>query len=246
MRGEKIDYLTFVPDGEPTLDVNLGQAIDMLREFGIKIAVITNSSLIWRDDVRHDLLKADWISLKIDAVDTDSWRSINRPHSKLRLDDILHGMYEFSRDFTGELTTETMLVAGLNDSDDQAKGTSAFVKSLRPEIAYISIPTRPPAEDDVKVPDERTLASVYHIFQDNISRVELLIGYEGNAFAYTGNVEDDIMSITAVHPMREDAVVSLLKKSGGDWSLIQRLIKNGQLIMVPYYGNNYYIRKLRS
>jgi len=30
---ELVDYLTFVPDGEPTLDINLGRAIDLLREF---------------------------------------------------------------------------------------------------------------------------------------------------------------------------------------------------------------------
>ena len=67
--GELIDYLTFVPDGEPTLDVNLGREIDLLRPLGIKIAVITNASLLWREDVAEDLNKADWISLKIDSVD---------------------------------------------------------------------------------------------------------------------------------------------------------------------------------
>ena len=44
---ETIDCLTFVPDGEPTLDVNLGQEIDLLKPLGIPIAVITNGSLIW-------------------------------------------------------------------------------------------------------------------------------------------------------------------------------------------------------
>ena len=57
--GEPIDYLTFVPDGEPTLDVRLGREIELLRALGIKIAVITNASLIWREDVREDLRKAD-------------------------------------------------------------------------------------------------------------------------------------------------------------------------------------------
>jgi wyosine [tRNA(Phe)-imidazoG37] synthetase (radical SAM superfamily) len=37
---EPIDYLTFVPDGEPTLDINLGKAIDLLRPLNIPIAVI--------------------------------------------------------------------------------------------------------------------------------------------------------------------------------------------------------------
>jgi wyosine [tRNA(Phe)-imidazoG37] synthetase (radical SAM superfamily) len=40
--GETIDYLTFVPDGEPTLDVHLGREIELLKPLGIPIAVITN------------------------------------------------------------------------------------------------------------------------------------------------------------------------------------------------------------
>ena len=57
-KDEPIDYLTFVPDGEPTLDANLGKEIELLKCLGIKIAVITNASLIWREDVRQDLQKA--------------------------------------------------------------------------------------------------------------------------------------------------------------------------------------------
>lgn len=45
---ERIDYLSFVPDGEPTLDVNLYETTQLLQDFGIKIAVFTNSSLIWK------------------------------------------------------------------------------------------------------------------------------------------------------------------------------------------------------
>jgi len=71
------------------LDVNLGKEIELLKPLGIKIAVITNASLIWQDDVRNDLCKANWISLKIDAVSEDIWCRINRPHKSLQLDKIL-------------------------------------------------------------------------------------------------------------------------------------------------------------
>ena len=63
--GESVDYLTFVSDGEPTLDVNLGREIELLKPLGIEIAVITNASLIWREDARQELMKADWVSLKV-------------------------------------------------------------------------------------------------------------------------------------------------------------------------------------
>lgn len=95
--GESIDYLTFVPDGEPTLDVNLGLEIELLKSYGIKIAVITNVSLIWRADVREELRKADWVSLKVDSTREDVWRKINRPHKTLQLASILSGMLEFAK-----------------------------------------------------------------------------------------------------------------------------------------------------
>ena len=78
-KGERIDYLTFVSDGEPTLDVNLGYEIDLLKSLGIKIGIITNASLIFREDVRTDLMKADWVSLKFDSTRKTIWRQINRP-----------------------------------------------------------------------------------------------------------------------------------------------------------------------
>jgi wyosine [tRNA(Phe)-imidazoG37] synthetase (radical SAM superfamily) len=70
-RNVKIDYLTFVPDGEPTLDLSISKEISSLKQTGIPIAVITNASLLWRDDVKEDLRKADFISLKVDAVSED-------------------------------------------------------------------------------------------------------------------------------------------------------------------------------
>ena len=41
-RNEQIDYLTFVADGEPTLDMNLGNEVSLLKQIGIPIAIITN------------------------------------------------------------------------------------------------------------------------------------------------------------------------------------------------------------
>jgi len=118
-REEPIDYLTFVPDGEPTLDAKLGNEIEGLKTSGIKVAVITNSSLIWREDVRDDLGRADWVSLKIDAVSQDIWRRINRPHGSLKLDKILQGISEFALTFKGELTIETMLIQDVSGNVEE-------------------------------------------------------------------------------------------------------------------------------
>ncbi|MHB1421357.1 MAG: radical SAM protein, partial [Bacillota bacterium] len=114
---KQADYFSFVPDGEPTLDLNLGKTIELLKPYNTKIAVITNASLLWMDEVKEDLMGADWISVSIDAADEDAWRKIDRPHGMLKHQDILNGIVEFSKVFRGTLVTETMFVEGVNDHE---------------------------------------------------------------------------------------------------------------------------------
>ena len=242
--GEHIDYLTFVPDGEPTLDINLGREIELIEPLGVKTAVITNSSLIWREDVRAELAKADWVSMKVDAALPETWCRINRPYKELRLASMQDSMLRFARSYDGTLATETMLVRGINDGEDHLRKVAQFLARLRPNIAYLSIPTRPPAEVWAQSPDEDVINRAYQILSEEVAHVEYLIGYEGNAFTFTGNVEEDLLSITAVHPMRKDAVSEFLGRARGDWSAIHQLVAQNQLLETEYGGHKFYLRKL--
>lgn len=241
-----IDFLTFVPDGEPTLDINLRLEIEMLKPLGIPIAVITNSSLIWRQDVRTALMNADWVSLKVDAVEEGVWRQVDRPHGSLELAAIQAGAVEFARAYQGKLVTETMLVAGLDDGDEHMTKVANFLARLQPDIAYLAIPTRPPAEESVHAPEEVVLNRAYQILSDKVNRVEYLIGYEGDAFAFTGDVKDDILSITAVHPMRKDALDAFLTRAGAEWEQVQQLVTQKKVVEVTYQGHNFYLKKLKK
>jgi len=240
---ERVDYLTFVPDGEPTLDVNLGREIMLLRELKVPVGVITNSSLLWRDDVKEELGQADWVSLKIDAVQEVAWRRINRPHKNIRLPMVLDGIRTFAKAFTGKLVSETMLVRGVNDGKSGLEEVAGFLHKVQPHVAYLSIPTRPPAERDVRSPDEEALNRAYQILADKVRRVEYLVGYEGDDFALTGEIEKDLLSITAVHPMREEAVRTLLSRAGSSWEVIDRLVAQGDLARTMYDGQIFYLRR---
>jgi wyosine [tRNA(Phe)-imidazoG37] synthetase (radical SAM superfamily) len=242
--GEAIDYLCFVPDGEPTLDVHLGYEIEQLKPLGIPIAVITNGSLLSRPDVRAELLLADWVSCKVDAAREPAWRQVDRPRGSLRLAEILDGALEFARAYSGELVTETMLVEGINDGEEEVRETAAFLARLQPSTAYLSIPTRPPAEDWVRPPGEAALNRAYQVLNEAVSQVEYLIGYEGNAFAFTGDVQQDLLSITAVHPMREEAVQAFLARAGAGWEAVQVLVDQGQLVETAYGDHRFYVRAL--
>jgi len=242
--GEAIDYLTFVPDGEPTLDANLGEEIQRVRRLGLPVAVITNASLLWREDVGRALLAADWVSLKVDAATESVWRGVNRPHGELRFELVLRGILDFAFRYGGVLTTETMLVGGLNDHPGHLEAVAALLAQLSPRTAYLAVPTRPPAEKWVRGPREEALHAAYQIFAGRVSSVEFLTGYEGDEFALTGRVEDELLSIASVHPLREDAVASVLARAGSDWGVVQRLVEEGLLIELSYGGKRFYVRRL--
>ena len=243
-KSEAIDYLTFVPDGEPTLDINLGCEIDLLKPMGIKIGIITNGSLIDREDVKADLMKADWVSVKIDASSKNRWRVIDRPHKSLSLDSIREGMLDFSKQFQGTLVTETMLIQSRYHDLEDINKMADFVSALNPDKAYLSIPTRPPAESWVKAPDPETLNNTFQIFDKKVNHVEYLVGYEGNAFAFTGDAEKDLLSITSVHPMRKSAVRDLLYRANENWTLVEKLLCENRLVETQYNDQWFYMRNM--
>ena len=239
--GEKIDYITFVPDGEPTLDINLGIEIKKLKRFGYKVAVVTNSSLIYDQQVRNDLESADLVSLKIDTVYSNIWRKINRPHGSLELQYIFESMLEFASGFKGKLITETMLVKGINDSLESIYKTAEIIRMLNPAKAYILVPTRPPAESNIRPSNEYNLNSAFRVFNNFSINTEKLVHYEGTDFSYSSNAEKELLSILAVHPMRKDAVENFLVKAGNNWKLIEDLIHSKKIKEVFYNKDIFFV-----
>jgi wyosine [tRNA(Phe)-imidazoG37] synthetase (radical SAM superfamily) len=242
-RGEKVDYLSFVPNGEPTLDANLGRTIECLKTLGTRIAVITNASLLWRADVREELAKADWVSVKVDTVREGVWRALNRPHPSLRHQDLLEGILLFAAMFRGELETETMLVGSINDSECDLEQAAEFIARVKPVRARLAVPVRPPAEAGVEAPSEHSLNRGFQIYREYGIPVELLVDFEGSAFSSTGNTTEDLLAITAVHPMREDAVREFLARTNRDWDTVRDLIDQGLLVEVEYRRNRFYVAR---
>jgi len=246
-RGERVDYLAFVPDGEPTLDVGLGSAIDALKTCGLPIAVISNASLVGLAEVRAALGRADWVSLKLDSVQPESWRRIHRPHAALELESVLEGMLLFAAQYRGFLVTDTMLLGGLNDSESEVEATASFIAELAPARAYLGVPTRPPAEPSARAPHPDVVARAHRQIARRVPVVECLAERPVGHFGPTGELDQELLGITAVHPLRHDEVAELVAHAGPDraaksWRTVERLVAEGRIEVVPYRGERFYVR----
>jgi len=245
----RVDYITFVPDGEPSLDMNIGETVTAIRDHvNIPLAIISNSSLMFDEKVREDLKLFDLVSLKIDAVEGEIWRRINRPHPKLNLKNILRGIRLFSESFNGTLITESMIVKNVNDIDEHVEKLSEFIGFVNPSKAYISVPIRPPAEKWVSIPDEEKLLKIYDRFVDVLGegKVELLTGYEGPNFTSLPDPIQAILSITYVHPIRLDYAYKMLENYHlNPQETLDRLVREGEIVMLKYKGYTFVMRKLK-
>ena len=106
----------------------------------------------------------------------------------------------------------------------------------------MAIPTRPTADSNVHAADAVTINRIYQTLSQNLTNIELLTGYEGDSFASTGNFVEDLLAISAVHPMRKDALLKLMEKTGADWNAVQALLDNGTLREIEYQGHYFYLR----
>jgi len=245
-RDIKLDYITFVPDGEPTLDVQLGKLVEKLRDFEKPLAILTNSSLLWRSDVLDDLKRFDYVSLKIDTVHESTWRRINRPHSVLKFEDILNSIERFSKTFNKTITIEVMIVKNVNDYDLNFEDTARFIKKLsNVKKVYLAIPVRPPCEAWVKPPSSEVLVKAYNIFSKilNEDKVEVLSNLEENI----DNVENSLSYILRtinVHPLKYEYALKILSRDYNyPEKVIEELVGRGLVSIVDYLGTRFLIRK---
>ena len=141
VRNIKVDYVTFSGVAEPTLASNLGQAIKMVKSIlNLPAAVLTNSSLMPREDVRHELGQADVVVAKVDASNEELFRRINRPRVKSTLDEILQAIGLFREEYRGKLALQMMFV---KENKGYAPKMARIVEKLSPDEVQINTPLRP-------------------------------------------------------------------------------------------------------
>ena len=141
VRGVGADYITFSGMGEPTLAANLGEAIRLAREvLGLPVAVLTNSSLMTRKDVREDLACADVVVAKLDAPNQQLFERISRPVADLSLQDIVQAISLLKAEHKGKLALEMMFVRA---NKGLAAEMAALARRLAPDEVQINTPLRP-------------------------------------------------------------------------------------------------------
>jgi wyosine [tRNA(Phe)-imidazoG37] synthetase (radical SAM superfamily) len=200
-RPEEIDHVTFCGQGEPLLCASLGSLIRGVRRLtDSPVAVLTNGSLLSRQEVREEVCAADVVMPSVDAADQETFRRIDRPAAGIDVTEILRGLEALRRDFTGKLWIEVMLVKGINESESAVQGIGRALEAVRPDRIFLNLPLRPPAESWVEPPDGASLRRAAEILGE-VATCEFA---EGKFELERGlPIVDAIVEILCRHPMSQ-------------------------------------------
>jgi wyosine [tRNA(Phe)-imidazoG37] synthetase (radical SAM superfamily) len=175
---EKVDFVTFSGSGEPTLNENLGAMIkEVKKSVNTPIAVITNSSSLWIEEVRNDLFNADVVLPSLDAASDEVFKSMNRPQANLELTFIIEGIKSLKKDYKGRIWLEIMLIKGVNDSPDELQKLRFILNDLRVDKIHLNTVTRPPSEKNAGPLNRKELEKIKKFFGDYC---EIISSFEKN------------------------------------------------------------------
>lgn len=161
----RIDYITFSGSGEPTLNSGLGSLIRKIKAMtDIPVAVLTNSTLLTREEVRQALMEADLVVPSLDAATPDVFKKVNRPHASLEIRDIIQGLIRFRKEFRGQFWLEVMLVAGINDSPEHIRELKEAAAAIHPDRVQLNTVVRPPAEGFARPLTQERMEEIREIF----------------------------------------------------------------------------------
>lgn len=249
MNPANVDYITFVGDGEPTLCKDLGWLIKSCKnKWQIPVAVITNGSLFFMEDVRQDLKSSDVVLPTLDAGSEDVYRTLNRPHGSIGFEEMLQGQVDFRKEYPGKIWLEVMLVKGVNDSDESLMEIKDAIEQVKPDRIYISVPIRPPAKPGVRPPEPDRIIRAHEILNATLD----LIDYESGEFGLDNfpDLRNTIIEICSRHPLREEQARDIEGRFPGAES-IDTMLSDGNLVRVEYQNISYllpanFIRKTKQ
>jgi len=142
------DYITLSGSGEPTLYSRLGELIEGIRSLtDVPVAVLTNGSLLWQEEVRAQIAHAHLAIPSLDAGSEAVFQAVNRPHPSISFEQMLEGLIAFRKEFKGEYWLEVFFLAAQNALDSEANRMIECAQRIRPHRVQLNTATRPAAEE---------------------------------------------------------------------------------------------------
>lgn len=236
-RAEPFDHLTFAGSGEPTLSLDLGEIVTQAKKIvEAPVAVITNSTLLSSPSVRKEVAAADVVLPSLDAVSQTAFQAINRPAPGLLAAEMIQGLKDFRKEFSGEIWLEVMLVRGINDVEAEAIARAA--ESTEPDRIQLNTVVRTPAEP-VEALSEEEMQRMLEIFPG----AELIPDWD---WSVPARVRDRLRDFLITRPSTLEEISQQMEIEGSDAIKYCKILEKDGLISRRLHGGKLYFHAVED
>ena len=253
-----VDIVTFSGSGEPTLNLDLGKIAEVVKaKIGtLPTAILTNSSLLYREDVRRNLSGFDLVVAKLDAGDDEAFGLINRPADReLSIETIIDSIKKLKKGIKGSLALEVMLLQSedetvTNVEGEHLKNLIDAIVQVKPDIVQLEVPYRPPSESYVKQPPQERLRQISRDLSEALGEGKLwtygIHDRRGRSVAWLKHesLDKEVLDLLTRRPCRP---IDISNSLGIDLVMAEKMLesleKGGQVNMGTAKPGKFYFEK---
>ena len=242
-QGIKADYISLCGSGEPTLNSRLGDLIDEIRNItSIPIAIITNGTLLYKQDVRNDCAKADVVLPSLDAGTMDAYKKINRPHKELSVEQLIHGMELFRKQYPGKIWLELFFTDNINTDTLNIEAIRSSIKRINPDKIQLNTAVRPTAVSGINPMTKQKLMDIAEKIGNNS---EIIASFSKDSAAKNKTVNaQDILAMLKRRPCSLTDISTSMGITQKNTLTCLKELKNHQLITEERQGEIIYYKYL--
>jgi len=227
--GLKADYITISGSGEPTLHSELGRLIDEIHRLtSIPVAVITNGSLLWRQDVRDDCARADVVLPSLDAGDEQTFRKLNQPHPNIDFAKFVEGLCAFRREYRGPIWLEIFLCEDINTDSKSIENIGKLIDRIKPDKVQLNTAVRPTAHSHIRAVSPDRMKILAKKLERN---AEVIADFSAEKMGLAGCDAISVLEMLRRRPCStEDLVAGLGARREIILKIVADLLHTGQII----------------
>jgi wyosine [tRNA(Phe)-imidazoG37] synthetase (radical SAM superfamily) len=234
------DTITLAGSGEPTLNSEIDSIISLIKKrTDIPIAILTNGSLFWKEEVRARVLGADMILPTLSTVFEDTHRIIHRPCHGLDLPAIIRGIKDLRMQYNGLIFLEVILLAGINDTEKEIEGLKRAIEEISPDRIQLNTVIRPPSNIKARPVSPSRMEEIKNYFGD----MAQIIAYSpAENKTEPDPVNSSIIEMAKRRPVRMTDIAQALNITNEEtMSMLKDMIRKGEISERPHEGEIFYV-----
>ncbi|WP_127837233.1 radical SAM protein [Clostridium prolinivorans] len=124
--------------GEALINDKIGDIIDLIKDKGLPVRLLSNGYLLGRDEYMKIADKCDEVIGEIKVIKEEDFQKIQRPIEGYTLEEYISNMVSFNKQYNGKFILEITIIKGYNDDEESIQMIKNTIKKISPDKIIVT------------------------------------------------------------------------------------------------------------